>query len=1298
MLADEAQSQKTCLQMLTSTFDVRVGVLSSRKYRPWQLFAATAFFLPWGYFMLQFVFLLMNEYRLWGLEKATASLEEKWQGQFSLSTFSVKEVNTLASVRQELFQAVSQADMVFLASHGSVQTLGCFSQLWQQIAGKCPIYFTSTIGDEMAELLPQLGLTPDTYAMLDGYYQAGSSQDLEMLVLAAANRCFGRDYPLLPPQPARVRGIYYQGELLPPEEEAPYVQRMAQAEEPVVGVLIHDYFWKSRNLAHIDSLIRSIEERGCLGFALVDSFSSDPQGSSGMLQQMEQHFRRTDGSVIPASLAVTYGFSLTTLAGRTYLAGQPPKSVFEPWDLPVIQGLTTYLSEEEYRKDMRGLDLVSLPICVYQPEFDGQMTSVPFAVTETNNDGQKVCRPLPDRVERYAEMVCRWAKLSATPMPQKKIAIVLHNMPPREDTIGSAHGLDTPESVHRLVSNLIDQGLYTDYRFQSGADLIDHLRNAVTNDNRWRSDEQIISNVQAAVPAELYQTWFCRLPADVRQQMVKSWGDPPGTVMVQENQILLPGILNGHLFIGLQPLRSSPEQAEQLYHSTDSTPPHSYLAFYRWIDEVFHADAVIHVGTHGTLEWLPGKEVGLSGGCFPDICIGSIPHLYLYNIDILGEGMQAKRRSYACILDHMIPSMDQSDAYGDLAVIDEAIDEYYHAQQAGTAQVPELAQRIFTMAQQQNITEDLNLSAQQFSADPDAGVASLHQWISRIKASMVRDGLHIYGQAPTGIQLDNLARALVRIPNGNVPALPDSILIAQGWDPEQLRQKETQRFSDGRTALRIQEDALRSARRMFQVLSAAHYEASAIATAISGEAFPGDTAPLKKVLGFVCSDVVPKLRKTTDETHYLLAALDGHFVPPLPGGSPSRGNVHILPTGRNFYAIDPATVPSQAAWNIGQTLADQAIAAYRAEHEGAYPESMALVVYSDACMKTNGEDIAEVFALMGVRPLYLGQTNKVIGVEPIPLETLNRPRIDAVLRISGLFRDTFPNVIELVERAVLSVSALDESHEVNFVKKHTDLELEKLIEQGLDPNEALDQANLRVFGCPPGGYGAGVAKAIHARNWESWEDLSKVYALWSSHGYSSRYHGKAMGDLFRSRLSSVGVTIKNQSSVELDMLDSDDFFAYHGGLIACVRDCSGEKPLSIAGQTADPQRPETATVERELARVMRSRILNPKWLEGLKRHGYKGAQEISTTFDTFFGWDATAQVAQNWMYDRFAQQFLLDEQTRQWMEQVNDASVFQMAERMLEASKRGMWQASEEMLQAIQSIYMNAEGNLEDHS
>ena len=339
----------------------------------------------------------------------------------------------------------------------------------------------------------------------------------------------------------------------------------------------------------------------------------------------------------------------------------------------MIQGLTTYFSADEYRRDIRGLDLVSLPVCVYQPEFDGQLISVPYAVTEWTADGRKVCRPLPDRVTRVAELACRWAELARKPMPEKKVAVIFHNMPPRSDTIGSAHGLDTPETVFRVVRALESQGLRTAYSFSSGAEIIARIRAAVTNDNRWLSPEAALERAEATVPAEQYQGWFDRLNPETRAQMEESWGPAPGTVMVSGGQIVIPGIRNGSLFVGVQPMRSAPERAEELYHSTDSTPPHSYLAFYRWVDEVFGADVVLHVGTHGTLEWLPGKEIGLSSGCFGDICIGGMPHLYIYNISILGEGMQAKRRSYACILDHLIPSMDDADTYGGLTDLDEAM-------------------------------------------------------------------------------------------------------------------------------------------------------------------------------------------------------------------------------------------------------------------------------------------------------------------------------------------------------------------------------------------------------------------------------------------------------------------------------------------------------------------------------------------------------------------------------------------------------------------------------------------------
>lgn len=1249
--------------------------------------------------MKHYLFLIMNEYRLWGARKAIAQVTAQYPDEFDARAWSAEEANADPAVAEALLAYAEKADMLFLSAHGSVQNLYCFVPMWKRVCGRCPVYFYSTMSDEMAEMLPQLGLSAETYQEIDRYYQAGEPEDMLQMLLCAANHLFGASYPLLPPTPPMQSGIYLRGrKILPPEQEADYVAAMCAETRPVVGVLIHDHYTKTNNLAHVDALIDAIEARGCVPFAISDSFSSNPSEKTGILYRMEQLYRRPDGTPIPASLVLSYGFSLTAMSGEQQIAGQPPKSVFERWNLPVIQAMVTYFNSEEYARDIRGLDIVSLPFCVYQPEFDGQLISVPYAAREEDEDGRKFYKPLPDRVARVAELAHRWAELSRKPLSEKRVAIIFHNMPPRNDTIGTAFGLDSPESVYRVVCELEKGGLPLQYSFESGAQIISDIQAAVTNDGQWLAPDDALRRAAATVDAAQYQTWFARLNDETKAQLTSSWGKAPGTVMVSGGKIIIPGILNGNLFIGLQPMRSTPEKAEELYHSTDTTPPHSYLAFYRWVDEVFGADAVIHVGTHGTLEWLPGKEVGLCSGSYPDICIGGVPNLYIYNINVLGEGLQAKRRSYACILDHMIPSMDESDTYGALTELDEAIDAYYHAVQASPEQLGGIAAHILDLAEAQELLTDLKTTRDEMEADLENGIARLHRWVDKIKTSVVRDGLHIYAQPPEGKLRDQLARLLVRIPNGSVPALNDSILIAQGRDPEALRREPERLYPDGRTAMRIQNDAITAARDLIERLSAADYDPDAVAGILSEAAFPASTRALASVLRFICTDVIPRLDHTSDEMYYLLAGLDGKFVPPLSGGSPSRGNVHILPTGRNFYSIDPAAVPSRAAWEIGQKLAEQAIDAYRAQDGCAetWPESMAMVVYAGASMKTHGEDIAEAFALMGVRPIYLGQSSKVVGVEPIPLRELGRPRIDAVLRISGLFRDTFPNVVELIERAVLCVSALDEAPEDNFVKKHSDAERKRLISEGISENDAAEQANLRVFGCPAGTYGAGVNKAIQSRNWENWEDLAKLYKLWGCHAYSSHIHGKAMPDVFASRLSTVRVAIKNESSVEGDMLDSDDYYNYHGGLIACVRANSGEKPLALAGQTADPARPETASVETELARVMRSRILNPKWVSGLKRHGYKGAQDIAKTFDVFFGWDATAEVAENWMYTAVAEHILLDEETRKWMEEVNPAAVHHMSERFLEAEQRGMWQADEQTLDQIRQIYMNAEGNMEE--
>lgn len=1247
--------------------------------------------------MIRVLFVSMVDYRAWSMRQAHARIEGQMPGALDVRVYLAHALNQDEALEAEALAYAGTCDLFFLGAHGSVQTIRCFHPLWEVLRDRVPVYFHSSIPEELSEVVRHSGMPVEAFRQMTAYFSQSDVDNYTQMLRYALSTLFGMDCEYAPPCFSRDRGIYVRGGVLPEPEEAAFRAGMARTKQPVIGVLIHRFCVKTGNTRYINALMEAIEAEGFLPYAVFASFSAGADQDSAASNAMERYYRREDGTAILRSLVVTFGNSLSILAGGHNSVERLAHSVFESWNVPVIQAMAIYRDAESYRRDIRGLDSVSLPMCVYQPEFDGQIISVPIATQEALEDGGERTQflPLPDRVRSVARMACRYASLSIKPAREKKIAIVLHNMPPRNDTIGSAHGLDSLQSVVDVVDRLRAMGVRVDHPYRDSQELVDLLLAAVTNDHRWVADEQLLKRAVGSVDKARYARWFQAMPEETRAAMIASWGQPVGAPMTWQDRVIIPGLINGHVFIGLQPTRAPEEKEDQLYHSTDSMPPHSYLAYYRWLDEVFGADLIVHVGTHGTLEWLPGKEVGLSEACCGDICIGSIPHFYLYIIGILGEGIQAKRRSYATILDHMIPSTDEADAYGALQDIDEAMDQYHHALLARPVQAREIALQIVDLAEQANLTTDLEMPRERMLEAPELAMERIHQWVCKLKTSMVRDGLHIFGRVPERKQYDQLVRALLRIPNGRVPALNDSILRAQGLDPEWLKDHPGHLFADGQTALTKQSLAVHTARRMVAALSESGYDGKAVETVVGSEGFEGDTGPLREVLRYACQVVTEKLDAVTDEMDALEDGICGGFIKPSRGGSPTRGNVDILPTGRNFYAIDPATIPSRAAMKIGAQLADQAIDAHRREH-GTYPESVAIVVYSDAAMRTHGEDIAEVFALMGIRPVYLGDSSRVIGLEAVPPAELGRPRIDAVLRISGLFRDTFPNLIELIERAVLLAATLDESPEANHIKKHVDADREALLREGIAPDEASDRAALRVFGCPPGSYGAGISKAIYSRKWDSYEDLAEIYALWGGNAYSTRYHGQQMTDRFKSCLSKVDIAIKNESSIELDLLDSDDFYAYHGGLIACVQAQSGKKPMGLIGQTADPERPESNSVARELARVVRSRILNPKWLEGLKRHGYKGAQAVSTAIDRIFGWDASTGAVAEWMYTAYAENFLLDEETRAWIERHNRSAVFHMSERLLEAHKRGMWSPDAPVLEEIERIYLAVEGDLED--
>ncbi|WP_294663469.1 cobaltochelatase subunit CobN, partial [uncultured Fusobacterium sp.] len=703
------------------------------------------------------------------------------------------------------------------------------------------------------------------------------------------------------------------------------------------------------------------------------------------------------------------------------------------------------------------------------------------------------------------------------------------------------------------------------------------------------------------------------------------------------------------------------------------------------------ADVIYHVGTHGTLEWLPGKEIGLSSSCCPDFNIDDIPHLYDYSINVTGEGLQAKRRSYAALISYMIPALTLAGEYEDIEEIDELIKQYYQAENAKDSKVEGIKKDILDRVFKYNYNLDMNLDKEKVLEDYKIFINKLHSYIEELKSSTIKDGLHILGEPAEGDRCATLIQALMRIDNCGMLAADKSVGKALGYDLEQLKNEPYDFSENGKSNLMILDDIRNITLDIIKEILSDNK------TELKGEYSGYEVKNRKYILTLrnnILGTVLPKIRGVVREKESTIKGAEGKFIIPGQSGCPTRGNINILPTGTNFYAIDPNKIPSRASWKVGMQLGDKLIERY-IEDEGKIPQNIAMLIYGGETMKTNGDDIAEALYLMGVRPIWLNNGDRVIGLEVIPYEELKRPRIDVILRITGLFRDTFPILIRLLEEAVNLVSQLDEPEEINYIRKNMNEEIEELLKEGYQLSEAEHISKMRVFGCPPGTYGAGVGVLINSKEWETREDLGKAYINWSSHAYGSSYHGTKVEKIFTKRMAKSEITVKNESSVEIDMLESDDYYTYHGGLVAAVKCASGKDPRSYSANASDPESTKIKSLKEETAKIMRSRILNPKWFEGLKRHGYKGAQEVSFMVDIFFGWDATSEIAEDWMYDKITEKYIENEENREWIKENNPHAVMNIAEKLLEANQRNMWSASPEKLESLRKIYLSIEGDVE---
>ena len=920
--------------------------------------------------------------------------------------------------------------------------------------------------------------------------------------------------------------------------------------------------------------------------------------------------------------------------------------------------------------------------------------TVPFACAEIDKDGKRVSRPIPDRVMRIANLSKAYAELRRIPPAQRKVVIML--WAPQIDRIGTAAGLDTFQSLVSILRTMKDEGYTIDRIPADGKELVDEIMGGVTNDTEWLSPQDIKERAADTIGLDQYQKWFDDIPAQAREAICRNWGQPPGEILNLDGRLVVPGVRNGNVFIGLQPLRGLKEQGETLIHSTDVVIPHQYLSYYRWLKDVFGVHIIIHMGTHGTLEWLPGKGVGLSERCYPDIVLGSIPNLYPYIIHNPGEGTGAKRRISATLVDHMIPAMTRAESYDELTELDGNLQAYFQAVNSKQRdQAAVMLQKIHELVKDLSMLEEAGLSKDASPEALEGHLNDLYDYVTELKDALIKDGLHIMGKPPEGTRLEEMLYALTRLQNGSTPSLRAVVAEARKLDIQDLQDNPSEMHPQlgtlkGALLDEVDADCHHLLGRMLEVGFA-----RVTCQNIARELFPEGNEHLITVVDLICDRVYPDLMAIDEEIKNLMLGLNGGYIPPGPSGSPTRGNAHLLPTGRNFYTLDPNTIPTYASWEVGRKMADQMIERHIKEM-GCYPKNVGIVIWAIDTMRTGGDDIAYILWLMGLRPKWSATGGRVIGLEVIPLSELGRPRIDVTLRISGLFRDMFYNIVSFIDEGVEIIASLDESNEQNYLVMHLREDMKLSIKQGLSPKEARSQAMVRIFGCPPGNFGYGVDHLIESSKWSTTEDLAEAYVTWSAHAYGRTLRGEKFPEMFKARMSKLDVTVKNHEDREFDLLDIDDDYGFLGGMNAAVKTYGGKKPLSIMGDSSDPQRLKTRTLEEECKFVFRSRVFNPKWLEGLKQHGYRGAQELSYLTEYVLGWDATSDIIEPWMYEGIAEHFLFDEETRKWMEECNPHALREMASRLLEAVQRGMWEPSELMKEKLNSIYLETETVLEE--
>ena len=1059
-----------------------------------------------------------------------------------------------------------------------------------------------------------------------------------------------------------------------------------QEEGPTVGVLLYRAHRQSADVHWCDVLLKTLRAHGLVPKALWVSSLRDPAVQRAVKDLYRQQ-------------AVELVITSTSFASVQFSEAGLGAPLWDDLDRPVLQMLSSGRSRERWQDSFQGLDPVDLSLQVVLPELDGRITTRIGAFREVDHADERLCTAVkrlePDDagLNWIAEHARAWVDLRSTQAEQRSVALVLANYPLRNGRLANGVGLDTPASCLNILRWLRDDGFHLgEQPLPKDPDLlIQQILNGRTND-----PESQIRPPLTHLPLSHYQRWWSSLPEAAKLPILDRWGEPEHAVDLEPLGFAIHGLRFGHVVVLVQPSRGY--DADQLsdLHSPDLPPPHRYLAQYLWLREIHHCQLMLHVGKHGSAEWLPGKSVGLSPSCAPALALGAIPHLYPFIVNDPGEGSQAKRRGHAVILDHLTPPLGRAGLHGSMLSLESLLDEYIEARQLGASRCDQIQQQLI------QLLIDLNwpsiesfLSRQSSSAEIGDLFEQVETYLCELKEAQIRTGLHRLGDHPQPTQLAELLLAIARSPASDRPGLTQWMSRSVGLECDPWKDEDGALLSDQDRQI-LERHGCHQPRRLSDAVEWIEAQAERLLLQLidadgsqqHDQAPPLDhvfqkllsSEPLPGPLQFIKTDLWPRLQQSASHEHQaVLAAASGRRIASGPSGAPTRGRDDVLPTGRNFYSVDLRGLPTEAAWDLGRRSAEQLLDLYELE-EGEPLRHLALSVWGTATMRNGGEDIAQMFALLGVRPVWDGPTRRMVDLELIPLTLLERPRVDVTLRMSGLFRDAFPQLLAWVDRALSMVAGLEEAERDN-------------------PLAALTRSRgpqARLFGSAPGSYGAGLQALIDSGQWERRDQLGEAYLAWSSWSYDSdaKAHHDRVG--LEQALQDVQVVLHNQDNREHDLLDSDDYYQFQGGLAAAVNRVSGNDPKLFFADHSRRERLRIHRLDREIDKVVRSRLLNPRWIEGMKQHGYKGAFEMGASLDYLFAYDATTGAVPDWCYSQIAERWLLAEDVREFLLRRNPWVMRDMAERCLEAATRGLWSdADGTLLDEIRRVLLDSERAVE---